>query len=108
MANFLCQIPWLTTYLSPGLYFFFYSVWPRQVFTSLLDHKRAIILPLTIEGNDCHPVSFSPFEVYWRQQAFERNENEVATSYHAFMRLLSNASEVFQYSNLTFTIKMPR
>lgn len=100
MANFLCQIPLLTTYLSPGLYFFFYSVCPRQVFTSLLDHKRAIILPLSIEGNDCHPVSFSPFEVYWRQQAFGKNENEVATSYRVFMRLLSSASEMFQYCRL--------
>lgn len=97
MANFLCQIPLQTAYLSPGLYFFFYSACPRQVFASLLDHKRAIILPLSMEGNGCHPVSFGPFEVCWRQQAFGKNENEVATSYHVFMRLLSNASEVFQY-----------
>lgn len=97
MANFLCQIPLWTTYFSHGLAFFFSSVCPRQVFASLLDHERAIILPLSVEGNDCHPVCFSPLEVYWRQQAFGKNENEVATSYHGFMRLFSNASDVFQY-----------
>jgi len=97
MANFLCQIPLQTTHLSHGFYSFFLFYLPRQVFTGLPDHKRAIILPLTIEGNSCHPVSFSPVVDYWRQQAFGKNENDVATGYYIFMKLLSNALDVFQY-----------
>lgn len=56
-----------------------------------------MILPLSSEGNDCYPISFTPIEVYWRQQAFGKNENEVTTSYCVFTVFLSNTSELFQY-----------